>query len=292
MGSARPSGAVHGLRGRPRRREPGGRDSRGARGPAADLVLCERAEGLVARQRERLPTARQVALADLAPITGAIVANEVHDACPAHVLRWPDELRVGVDGNGHFAWVVAGAAPETLRRIVERSVAAPPPGLELAVSPAQAELQGLLAERVARARCSCSTTARTARAVPAAGAAPAHVPRRAPGRRSAGRAGSPGHHLRRRLRGVRAAGEAAGLRTVLDERQAAWLRQHGALERVGRAGRAARSGSGSSRSPGTRHRARASGCSCRSVRRRVSRRARAPRPPSARPGRDRRRGRP
>ncbi len=198
-----------------------------------DLVLCERAEGLVARQRERLPTARQVALADLAPITGAIVANEVHDACPAHVLRWPDELRVGVDGNGHFAWVVAGAAPETLRRIVERSVAAPPPGLELAVSPAQAELQGLLAERVARGAVFVfdygeDGPERYLRPVP-------HLRTYLAGRPGGDPLAGPGAQditVDVDFRDVRAAGESAGLRTVLDEPQPVWLRRHGALERV------------------------------------------------------------
>ena len=198
-----------------------------------DLVLCERAEGLVARQRERLPTARQVALADLAPITGAIVANEVHDACPAHVLRWPDELRVGVDGNGHFAWVVAGAAPETLRRIVERSVAAPPPGLELAVSPAQAELQGLLAERVARGAVFVfdygeDGPERYLRPVP-------HLRTYLAGRPGGDPLAGPGAQditVDVDFGDVRAAGESAGLRTVLDEPQPVWLRRHGALERV------------------------------------------------------------
>jgi SAM-dependent MidA family methyltransferase len=198
-----------------------------------ELVLCERAEGLVARQRERLPAARHVALADLAPVTGAIVANEVHDACPAHVLRWPDELRVGVDDGGHFTWVVAGAAPEELRQIVERSVPVPPAGLELAVSPAQAELQGLLAGRVARGALFVfdygeDGPERYLRPVP-------HLRTYLAGRPGGDPLAGPGAQditVDVDFGAVRAAGEHAGLHTVLDEPQPVWLRRHGALERV------------------------------------------------------------
>ena len=231
-----------------------------------ELVLCERAEGLVARQRERLPAARHVALADLAPVTGAIVANEVHDACPAHVLRWPDELRVGVDGSGHFAWVVAGAAPETLRRIVERSVAAPPPGLELAVSPAQAELQGLLAGRVARGALFVfdygeDGPERYLRPVP-------HLRTYLAGRPGGDPLAGPGAQDITVDVDFGASGRPARARvcarcSTSRSRCGCGGTARSSASRRCRSG--ARSGSGSSRSPGTRHRARASACSCRSV---------------------------
>ncbi|MEO9176642.1 MAG: SAM-dependent methyltransferase, partial [Gaiellales bacterium] len=114
-----------------------------------ELVLCERSEGLAKRQCTRLPGARHVPLAALVPLVGAIVANEVHDAVPAHALRWPDELLVTIDERNHFAWRPA-PAPQALLAIVERSGAVPPIGRELEVSPAQAELQTLLADRLER----------------------------------------------------------------------------------------------------------------------------------------------
>ena len=40
--------------------------------------------------------ARASSSRELAGVHGAIVANEVHDACPAHRLRWPAELLVDV----------------------------------------------------------------------------------------------------------------------------------------------------------------------------------------------------
>ncbi len=198
-----------------------------------ELVLCERAEGLAARQRERLPAARHVALADLAPVTGAIVANEVHDACPAHVVRWPDELRVGVDDEAHFAWVVAGAAPEVLQRIVRDSVATPPKGLELAVSPAQAELQASLARRIA---CGALFVFDYGEAGPERYLRPVpHLRTYLAGSSGGDPLAGPGAQditVDVDFRAVRAAGEAVGLRTVVDEPQPVWLRRHGALDRV------------------------------------------------------------
>ena len=51
---------------------------------------------MLAQARARVPGARVAELAQLAGVHGAIVANEVHDACPAHRLRWPRELLVDV----------------------------------------------------------------------------------------------------------------------------------------------------------------------------------------------------
>ena len=218
-----------------------------------DLVLCERAEGLAARQRDTPADGAPRCARRARAVTGAIVANEVHDACPAHVLRWPDELpRRRRTATAHFAWVVAGAAPETLRRIVERigrcSATRPRAG-----GLARAGRAAGVARRTRGAwrGCSCSTTARTGperylRPVPA----PAHVPRRPPGRRSARRAGSPGHHRRRRLRrrpgGRREPRVCAPCSTSRSRCGCGGTARSSASRRC-RSG--ARSGSGSSRSP-------------------------------------------
>jgi NADH dehydrogenase [ubiquinone] 1 alpha subcomplex assembly factor 7 len=195
-----------------------------------DLVLCERAAGLAAQQQARLPHARHVLLDELEPVTGAIVANEVHDACPAHALRWPDELLVAVDEASHFVWHTAGEAPAMLRTIVEESGATPRPGLELQVAPAQAELQTRLAGRLAEGWLYVfdygeQGPERYLRPVPRLrtylGGRPGGDPLAAPG--------SQDITVDVDFGALRSAGEAAGLRTVLDEPQPAWLRRHGAL---------------------------------------------------------------
>jgi SAM-dependent MidA family methyltransferase len=198
------------------------------------LVLCERSGGLATRQRERLPGARHTSLDELEPVVGAIVANEVHDAAPAHALRWPDELLVAVDEHGHFVWTPA-AAPDPLRAIVERSGAVPARGRELEVSLAQAELQTLLAGRLARGALYVFDYGE---------AGPERYLRRVPRLRTylAGQPGgdplsAPGTQditVDVDFGALREAGEAAGLRTVLDEPQPTWLRRHGALEHAAR----------------------------------------------------------
>jgi SAM-dependent MidA family methyltransferase len=198
-----------------------------------DLVLCERAEALAARQRERLPEARHVRLEDLQPITGAIVANEVHDACPAHALRWPNELLVAVDGAGHFVWEAAGEANGELRGLVERTGAEPETGLELQVAPAQEELQRQLTARLTRGALYVfdygeSGRERYLRRVPRLrtylGGRPGGDPLAAPG--------SQDITVDVDFGALREAGEAAGLRTTLDEPQPDWLRRHGAVQRA------------------------------------------------------------
>jgi SAM-dependent MidA family methyltransferase len=198
-----------------------------------ELVLCERAEALAARQRARLPHARHVLLDELEPVAGAIVANEVHDACPAHALRWPDELLVSVDDRAHFRWLPAGPAPAPLRELVEQSGAVPAPGLRLEVSPAQRALQTTLAGRLARGALYVfdygeAGPERYLRRVPRLrtylGGRPGGDPLAAPG--------SQDITVDVDFGALRAAGEAAGLRTVLDEPQPDWLRRHGALEQA------------------------------------------------------------
>jgi SAM-dependent MidA family methyltransferase len=197
-----------------------------------DLVLVERSPALAARQREALPGARHVALAGLEPVTGAIVANEVHDACPAHVLRWPHELRVAVGGDGRFGWAEA-PAPDDLTAIVARSGAVPRAGARVEVAPAQAALQRDLAARLRRGALLLfdygeAGPQRYLRPVPRlrtyVGGQPGGDPLMAPGGQDI--------TVDVDLGDVRAAGEAAGLETVLDEPQPAWLRRHGALARA------------------------------------------------------------
>jgi SAM-dependent MidA family methyltransferase len=196
-----------------------------------ELVLCERAAGLAAAQQARLPGARHVPLAALEPVTGAIIANEVHDASPAHALRWPEELLVAVDEHERFAWSAAGPASDALREIVEQSGATPAHGLELQVSPAQGELQTMLAGRLQRGSLYVfdygeAGPERYLRRVPRLrtylGGRPGGDPLSAPGTQDI--------TVDVDFGAIRAAGEAAGLQTVLDEPQPAWLRRHGALE--------------------------------------------------------------
>jgi SAM-dependent MidA family methyltransferase len=196
------------------------------------LVLCERSDALATRQRARLPGASHTSLAELDPVVGAIVANEVHDAAPAHALRWPDELLVTVDERGHFIHLAA-EAPAALRSIVEHAGARPAAGRELEVSPAQAELQTLLAGKLARGALYVFDYGE---------AGPERYLRRVPRLRTylAGQPGgdplaAPGSQditVDVDFGALREAGQAAGLQTVLDEPQPAWLRRHGALERA------------------------------------------------------------
>ena len=201
-----------------------------------DLVLCERAAGArwrasgnACRQRARLrsPSSR--------PSPARSSRTRCTTPAPPTLLRWPDELaRRRRRRRRASAW-------SRRRGCARRRCGGSSSARSLLRQPASSwrsprrrpSCRALLAARVARGALFVFDygEARPA-ALPAAGAAPAHVPRRPPGRRSARRAGSPGHHRRRRLRGVRAAGESAGLRTVLDEPQPVWLRRHGALERA------------------------------------------------------------
>ncbi|MEO9174816.1 MAG: SAM-dependent methyltransferase, partial [Gaiellales bacterium] len=145
-------------------------------------------------------------------------------------LRWPDELLVTVDEHNHFAWRPA-PAPPALRAIVERSGAVPPIGRALEVSPAQAELQTLLAGRLERGALYVFDYGE---------AGPERYLRRVPrlrtylaGQRGGDPLSAPGSQditVDVDFGALREAGEAAGLRTVLDEPQPAWLRRHGALE--------------------------------------------------------------
>jgi SAM-dependent MidA family methyltransferase len=199
-----------------------------------DLVLCERAAGMLARTQARVPGARTAELAQLAGVVGAIVANEVHDACPAHRLLWPHQLVVEVGEDGRFRFAPgppAGALGDPLRAAgVE-----PQAGAEYDVAPAQAELQRVLARALARGALFVldygeAGAGRYERPLPRlrtylgglAGGDPLSAP------------GTQDITVDVDFGALRAAGEEEGLRTTLDIPQAEWLRAHGAGEAIAR----------------------------------------------------------
>jgi SAM-dependent MidA family methyltransferase len=192
-----------------------------------ELVLCERAAGMLAQARTRVPHARCVELERLAGVRGAIVANEVHDACPAHRLRWPRELLVGVGEDGRFA-LVPGPAAGALGDPLRAAGLEPKEGAEYDVSPAQAELQGALARALERGALIVLDYGE---------AGPLRYERPLPRLRTylGGMAGgdplaAPGTQditVDVDFGAVRAAGEQAGLRTLLDTSQPEWLLAHG-----------------------------------------------------------------
>ena len=193
-----------------------------------ELVLCERAAGMLAQATERVPGARSVELEQLAGIRGAIVANEVHDASPAHRLRWPSELLVGVGADGRFVFVpgpAAGALGDPLRA----AGVVPVDGAEYDVAPAQAELQRILARALQRGALIVLDYGE---------AGPLRYERPLPRLRTyvGGLAGgdplaAPGTQditVDVDFGALRAAGEQEGLRTTCDIPQPEWLLAHGA----------------------------------------------------------------
>jgi SAM-dependent MidA family methyltransferase len=193
-----------------------------------DLVLCERAAGMLEQARARVPGAREAELAQLAGIRGAIVANEVHDACPAHRLRWPHELLVDVGPDGRFM-LVPGPPEDDLGDALHAAGARPVEGAEYEVSPAQAALQSTLARALERGALVVldygeAGAARYDRPVPRLrtylGGMAGGDPLAAPGTQDI--------TVDVDFGAVRAAGEAEGLRTTLDVAQPEWLLAHGA----------------------------------------------------------------
>jgi NADH dehydrogenase [ubiquinone] 1 alpha subcomplex assembly factor 7 len=94
-------------------------------GIVSELVLVERAEGMRARQEEALAASRMPVVwadspGDVRAAPGFLVANELFDAVPFHLLRWPDEVVVGVGSDGELrpeqrpatAWVAAALQAE------------------------------------------------------------------------------------------------------------------------------------------------------------------------------------
>lgn len=79
-----------------------------------EVVLVERAAGMRARQAERVPHARFCATPEEAGVgRGLVVANELFDALPVHLLDGDQELRVA-DGGDRFTWAREPAPPELL----------------------------------------------------------------------------------------------------------------------------------------------------------------------------------
>jgi SAM-dependent MidA family methyltransferase len=193
-----------------------------------ELVLCERAAGMLAQARKRVPGARCVELDQLEGIRGAIVANEVHDACPAHRLRWPRELLVDVGPDGRFVLVPgpeAGALGDPLRA----AGVVPVEGAEYDVAPAQSVLQRSLASALQRGALVVldygeAGALRYERPLPRlrtylggmAGGDPLEGP------------GAQDITVDVDFGALLAAGEAEGLRTTLDIPQPEWLLAHGA----------------------------------------------------------------
>jgi SAM-dependent MidA family methyltransferase len=193
-----------------------------------DLVLCERAAGMLAQAQARAPGARSVALAQLAGVNGAIVANEVHDACPAHRLRWPHELLVAVGEDRRFRLVEgprAGSLGDPLRAAGVQLRT----GAEYEVAPAQAELQRALARALARGALIVfdygeAGAGRYERRIPrlrtylggVAGGDPLSAP------------GTQDITVDVDFGALRTAGEREGLRTTLDTPQSEWLLARGA----------------------------------------------------------------
>lgn len=197
-----------------------------------DLVLCERAAGMLAQARAKVPAARVVELGRLTGVCGAIVANEVHDACPAHRLRWPHELLVGVGADGRFG-LVTGPPAGTLGDALLAAGVEPRPGAEYEVAPAQAELQQVLARALARGAVIAldygeAGRGRYERPVPRLrtylGGMAGGDPLAAPGTQDI--------TVDVDFGAVRAAGEREGLRTTFDASQPEWLLARGAAAAI------------------------------------------------------------
>jgi SAM-dependent MidA family methyltransferase len=193
-----------------------------------DLVLCERSAGMLAQALARVPVARVAELAQLAGVQGAIVANEVHDASPAHRLRWPRELLVEVGPDRRFRFV-PGPPAGRLGDALAAAGVTPRDGAEYDVAPAQAELQRALAGALACGALMVldygeAGAGRYERPVPrlrtylggVAGGDPLSAP------------GTQDITVDVDFGAVRAAGEDEGLRTTLDVPQAEWLLARGA----------------------------------------------------------------
>ena len=193
-----------------------------------DLVLCERAAGMLAQAQARVPGARVVERARLVGVHGAIVANEVHDACPAHRLRWPDELLVEVGPDRRFRFVPGPPAGRQGDALPAAGVT-PRAGAEYDVAPAQAELQRALARALARGALVVldygeAGAGRYERPIPRLrtylGGVAGGDPLAAPGTQDI--------TVDVDFGAVRAAGESEGLRTTLDTPQSEWLLARGA----------------------------------------------------------------
>ena len=192
-----------------------------------DLVLLERAGGMRALQLARLGgRVRFVERPDeLRPFDGAIVANEVLDALPFRLLRWPHEVVVTCGPDGRFR-------EELVATDLEPPVPDPRRGGRYAVRPAIGEFLAALVRPLRRGRVVLIDYGGDAAAV--------HDGRRDPVRTYvAGSAGAsalnaPGAQditADVDFAAVRSAASRLGLREVTYESQPDWLRRHGAVVR-------------------------------------------------------------
>ncbi len=113
----------------------------------ARIVIVEPARGMRELQAERLsglPVEWVEAPAEAPSVSGLVIANEVFDALPVRLLRWPDEVLVGVDGRARFVEVLEAGATELTTAVLASGVR-PIPGAGYAVC---LEATRLLAEIV------------------------------------------------------------------------------------------------------------------------------------------------
>lgn len=119
------------------------------------LVLVERAEGMRAAQERALAgAARRVAWAsspsEVEVDAGFVVANELFDALPFHLLEWPDEVVVGAADDERLR-EERRPAPSELAAALEAEVE-PRPGGRYAVRPESSGVLLELAATVGRGR--------------------------------------------------------------------------------------------------------------------------------------------
>lgn len=194
-------------------------------GVLSRVVLVERAAGMRRLQEH--------ALAD-APVPvewvetpeqvqaehGLVVANELLDDQPVHLLEPPHEIRVGLTPRGRFAEVRAPAPPELLARIPAQT-----PGRRFAVSPAAEDLYRRLLATIETGRML---------AIDYASVTPTGsdlVRTFAGGRRGGDPLEAPGSQNITAdvdFAPLRRAAREAGASELAFERQADWLRRHGA----------------------------------------------------------------
>lgn len=101
----------------------------------ARVVLVEPARGMREQQESRLaglPVTWVDDVSEVPPLRGIAIANEVFDALPVRLLRWPDEVLVGLDALERFAEVSAPAPPELTDAVLASGVT-PIPGAGYAV---------------------------------------------------------------------------------------------------------------------------------------------------------------
>jgi SAM-dependent MidA family methyltransferase len=156
--------AAHDALGRPERWrlvEAGPGDGTLARALAArladlrpELVVVERASGMAALVRTALRGVPHRICGDareLAPADGIVVANEVFDALPFRLLRWPDEVLVDVGADGRFVEAYR-PAPEPLLAALLAGGVEPFDGGRYAVTETAPALLRSLAAAVRRGR--------------------------------------------------------------------------------------------------------------------------------------------